>query len=230
MENDANKIMERQLVLFDLGGEVYGVDIAAVHEIIRMQPITRVPKAPFYVEGVINLRGKVIPVVDMRKRFGLAKVEQTKDNRIVVVDSSGQNIGIIVDAVTEVLRIPADSVETPSEIITTTDSDYLLGIAKRDDTMIILLDLDKVLSMAVNASQEITANEQAESTISTQESANIKEAVNESEKVKEIFQQVNETEELKEEQPAELNLDEDIENSEKEGKAKSKKEAVGTKN
>jgi purine-binding chemotaxis protein CheW len=218
-------------VLFDLGGEVYGVDIAAVHEIIRMQPITRVPKAPFYVEGVINLRGKVIPVVDMRKRFGLAKVEQTKDNRIVVVDSSGQNIGIIVDAVTEVLRIPADSVETPSEIITTTDSDYLLGIAKRDDTMIILLDLDKVLSMAVidTSSQEIITNEQAESTISTHESASTKEAVNESEKVKEIFQQVDETEELKEKQPVELNLDENIENTEQEGKTKSKKEVIGAK-
>jgi purine-binding chemotaxis protein CheW len=218
-------IIERQLVLFDLGGEVYGVDIASVHEIIRMQPITKVPKAPFFVEGVINLRGKVIPVVDMRRRFGLAKVEQTKDNRIVVVDSSGQNIGIIVDAVTEVLRIPADSVETPSEIITTTDSDYLLGIAKRDDTMIILLDLDKVLSMAVDACQEIVTNEPVGSTISAQESSDIKEAVIEANKVKKIFQQADETEEIEEEQPAELNM-ESVENSEEKEMAKLKKEAV----
>jgi purine-binding chemotaxis protein CheW len=218
-------IIERQLVLFDLGGEVYGVDIASVHEIIRMQPITKVPKAPFFVEGVINLRGKVIPVVDMRRRFGLAKVEQTKDNRIVVVDSSGQNIGIIVDAVTEVLRIPADSVETPSEIITTTDSDYLLGIAKRDDTMIILLDLDKVLSMAVDACQEIVTNEPVGSTISAQESSDINEAVIEANKVKKIFQQADETEEIEEEQPAELNM-ESVENSEEKEMAKLKKEAV----
>lgn len=139
-------VIERQLVLFDLGGEVYGVDIAAVHEIIQMQPITRVPKAPFFVEGVINLRGKVIPVVDMRRRFGLEKVEHTKDNRIVVVDVNNTTIGIIVDAVTEVLRIPADVVEHASEIITSNaDSDYLMGIAKLDNKMVILLDLNKVL-------------------------------------------------------------------------------------
>jgi purine-binding chemotaxis protein CheW len=225
MENDANKIMERQLVLFDLGGEVYGVDIAAVHEIIRMQPITRVPKAPFYVEGVINLRGKVIPVVDMRKRFGLAKVEQTKDNRIVVVDSSGQNIGIIVDAVTEVLRIPADSVETPSEIITTTDSDYLLGIAKRDETMIILLDLDKVLSMASDSSQELKIQEQQTGEDTTQESSDSEEAISEAGKVKEIFQQVDENKETEEEQSIELNL-ESGEEPEIDETAKSEQEAV----
>jgi purine-binding chemotaxis protein CheW len=139
-------IVERQLVLFDLGGEVYGVDIASVHEIIRMQPIIKVPKAPFFVEGVINLRGKVIPVVDMRRRFGLDKVDHTKDNRIVVVDVDNTTLGIIVDAVTEVLRIPADAVEHPSDIITAnSDSDYLMGIAKLEDKMVILLDLSKVL-------------------------------------------------------------------------------------
>ena len=153
-------LMERQLVIFDLGGEVYGIDIASVHEIIRMQAITKVPKAPFFVEGIINLRGKVIPVVDMRRRFGLPKVEQTKDNRIVVVDSGGTNTGIIVDAVAEVLRISEDSVEPPSDIITTTDSDYLMGIAKRDSTMIILLDLDKVLSEeAMRAVSNVAAAE-----------------------------------------------------------------------
>jgi len=139
-------LMEKQLVLFELGGEIYGVDISAVFEIIRMQAITRVPKAPFFVEGVINLRGKVIPIVDMRKRFGLPKAEQNKDNRIMVVDSGGQNIGIIVDAVTEVLRISSDSVEPPSDIIVTAAADYLLGIANRDGNMIILLDLQRVLS------------------------------------------------------------------------------------
>lgn len=139
-------MVERQLVLFDLGGEVYGVDIASVHEIIRMQPITKVPKAPFFVEGVINLRGKVIPVVDMRRRFGLESVDHTKDSRIVVVDVHSVTIGIIVDAVTEVLRIPADSVELPSDTITgNTDSDYLMGMAKLENKMVILLDLNRVL-------------------------------------------------------------------------------------
>jgi purine-binding chemotaxis protein CheW len=152
MTRDDKKKLEKELVLFELGKEVYGVDISVVIEIIRMQPITKVPKAPFFVEGVINLRGKVIPIVDMRKRFGLPKAEQNKDNRIMVLDSGGQNIGIIIDAVTEVLRIPSDSVEPPSNIIVSAASDYLLGIAKHDKNMIILLDMERVLSKdGVNA-------------------------------------------------------------------------------
>lgn len=137
---------EQQLVVFDLARESYGVNIGKVSEIIRMQEITKVPRTPEYVEGVINLRGKIIPVIDLRKMFGLVVGEQNKENRTVVVDIGGQNIGIIVDAVTEVLRIASDSVEPPSSVIVTAGSDYLLGIAKLEDKMIILLDLDKVLS------------------------------------------------------------------------------------
>ena len=137
---------EQQLVVFDLASEGYGVDIGAVREIIRMQEITRVPKTPEFVEGVINLRGKVIPVIDLRKRFGLHVAEQNKDNRIVVVDIGKQDIGVIVDAVTEVLRISTDSVEPPTSVITSADSDYLLGIAKLENRLIILLDLESVLS------------------------------------------------------------------------------------
>jgi purine-binding chemotaxis protein CheW len=140
-----NAYTEKQLVLFGLDSEIYGVDISDVHEIIRMQPVTKVPKAPFYVEGIINLRGKVIPVVDIRKRFGLSGVEQTKDSRIVVVDIGGTTIGMIVDEVTEVIRIPSDSIEPPSEIVAAGDSDYLLGIARVDERMVILLDLDRLL-------------------------------------------------------------------------------------
>lgn len=145
MTNDAG-LDERQVALFELGGETYGVDIGSVHEIIQMQPITRVPKAPFFVEGVINLRGKVIPVVDMGKRFGLEKADRTKNNRIVVVDINGTTIGIIVDAVTEVLRIPNSAIEPASSIVTAGDTDYLQGIAKLGDRMFILLDLGRVLS------------------------------------------------------------------------------------
>ena len=137
---------EKQLVVFDLATEAYGVDIGAVREIIRMQDITRVPKCPEFVEGIINLRGSVIPVVDLRKRFNLTVSEQSKDNRIVVVDIVGRDIGVIVDAVNEVLRIQGDSVAPPSSVITTTDSAFLLGIVKLDSSLIILLDLEKVLS------------------------------------------------------------------------------------
>ena len=110
---------EQQLVSFDLATESYGVDIGAVREIIRLQEITNVPRTPEFVEGVINLRGKVIPVVDLRKRFGLPVGDQSAENRIVVVDIGGQDIGVIVDAVNEVLRIFTDSVEPPSSVITT---------------------------------------------------------------------------------------------------------------
>ncbi len=138
---------ERQLVVFDLATEAYGVDINTVREIIRMQEITAVPRAPDFVEGVINIRGKITPVIDLRKRFGLEVTEQTQSSRIVVVDIRGQDIGMVVDAVTEVLRIPADSVEPCSSVVTTDQSDYLMGIAKLDPRLIILLDLEKVLTV-----------------------------------------------------------------------------------
>ncbi len=142
---------EKQLVVFDLAAEAYGVDISSVREIIRMQEITQVPRTPEFVEGVINLRGKVIPVVDLRKRFGFEAEEATKDTRIVVVDIGGQDIGVVVDAVTEVLRVSADAVEPPSSVITTADSEYLLGIVKLSTRLIILLDLQQALSSIESA-------------------------------------------------------------------------------
>lgn len=136
----------QQLVIFSLADESYGVDISAVSEIIRLQEITKVPRTPTFVEGVINLRGKVIPVVNLRTIFYLPVGEQTQESRIVVVDIGGQHTGIMVDEVTEVLRIAADAVEPPSSMIASADSNYLLGIAKVEDKMITLLDMEKVLS------------------------------------------------------------------------------------
>ena len=137
---------EQQLVVFDLATEGYGIDIGAVREIIRVQDITKVPGVPNFVEGVINLRSKVIPVVNLRKRFALPVADESQDNRIVVVDIGSQDIGVVVDAVTEVLRIAPDSFEPPTPVITGNDSDYLLGLAKLDGRMIILVDLERVLS------------------------------------------------------------------------------------
>ena len=136
---------ETQLVVFDLASEFYGVDIGDVREIIRMQNVTRVPGTPAYMEGVTNLRGKVVPVVDLRKRLSLKVKQQTKESRIVVVDIGGKDVGVIVDGVTEVLRIPMASVEPPSQMIANSDSAYIRGIAKLGDKLVILLDLDKVL-------------------------------------------------------------------------------------
>lgn len=159
MDNSVTAIQgddERQLVVFDLADEAYGVNIGSVREIIRMQEITKVPRTPDYVEGVINLRGKVIPVIDMRKRFGFPVAERTKDTRIVVIDIGGADIGATVDAVTEVLRLGADSIEPPSAVITTADSDYLLGIAKLETRLIILLDLQRALAVDAMAAVQST--------------------------------------------------------------------------
>lgn len=139
--------MEHQLVIFKLAGENYGVEIAAVEGIIKMQAITKMPHTPPFVEGVTNLRGAVLPVIDMRKRFGVTVQAETKDTRIVVVEIDGLTVGMIVDAVNEVLRVPAEDIEPPSPMVTTIDSAFITGIAKVADRLIILLDLRKILAV-----------------------------------------------------------------------------------
>jgi len=137
---------EIQIVVFDLSSEHYGVDISDVREIMRMQKITRVPGAYSFVEGVINLRGKVLPVIDLRKRLGLNVTEHTKESRIVVIDITACEIGVIVDAVSEVLRIPRSSIEPAASVINHANSSYLRGIAKLPDKLILLIDSNKALS------------------------------------------------------------------------------------
>ncbi len=145
--------MEHQLVVFDLANEHYGVDIAAVEGIIKIQPITVVPHTPAFVEGVTNLRGEVLPVIDLRKRFDLpANTARGKDTRIVVVEIDGKKVGMVVDAVSEVLRVADEAIEPPSPIVTTVDSAFIRGIAKVDDRLIILVELSKVLSTDEQAS------------------------------------------------------------------------------
>lgn len=124
LETATVELDEKQLVIFDLAEETYGVDIGSVREIIRIQEITKVPRTPEFVEGVINLRGKVIPVIALRKRFRFHQAEATKDTRIVVVDIGGTDIGVVVDAVTEVLRLSGDAVEPPTGVITTADPKF----------------------------------------------------------------------------------------------------------
>ena len=137
---------ERQLVVFQLGAELYGVEISRVHEIIRLQAVTRVPRTPTFVEGVINLRGKVIPVVDLRRRFGLPAAEHTRASRIVVVEIGDQVVGIIVDGVSEVLRVSSGTIEPPSPVVAGLDSEYIHGIAKLPERLVILLDLERILA------------------------------------------------------------------------------------
>jgi len=135
-----------QLVTFHIGNEEFGVEILKVQEIIRTMAITRVPKAPDFVEGVINLRGKVIPIIDLRKRFGMAVQEHDKHTRIIVIEINAVIIGFVVDSVSEVLRIPSGTVEPPPPIISGIESEYISGVGKLPDRLLILLDLDRLLS------------------------------------------------------------------------------------
>lgn len=160
MTATSNVMNEIQLVVFDLASEHYGVDISDVREIMRMQNITKVPGAIDCVEGVINLRGKVLPVLDLRKRLDLKVAENTEDSRIVIVDIETGQIGVIVDAVTEVLRVENSCIDPPSTMIAHGDADYLKGIAKLGDRLIILLDLHKLLSQkAISAALQQTADD-----------------------------------------------------------------------
>ncbi|MFH1687606.1 MAG: chemotaxis protein CheW [bacterium] len=141
-----------QLVSFNIGSEEYGVDILKVQEINRMVEITRVPQAPHYVEGVINLRGKVIPIIDLRKRFNLEVKEYDKNTRIVVVDISGNIMGMIVDSVSEVLRLPLGTIEPPPDMVAGVNSEFIRGVAKLEDRLLIFLDLSKVIDASEVAS------------------------------------------------------------------------------
>jgi purine-binding chemotaxis protein CheW len=134
-----------QLVSFHVGDEEFGLDILRVQEIIRIQPLTRVPNLPDYIDGVINLRGKVIPVIGLRKRLGLDKQSADKRTRIVVVDVHGQVLGFVVDSVSEVLRIHTDTVEATPRL-GKVDRDYISGVGKLDSRLLLLLDLEQLMS------------------------------------------------------------------------------------
>ncbi|MDL2285674.1 chemotaxis protein CheW [Desulfovibrio sp. OttesenSCG-928-F07] len=135
-----------QLVTFSIGEEEFGVDILVVSEIIRTMEITKVPRAEEFVEGVINLRGKVIPIIDLRRRFSLVSKEYDKNTRIIVIEISNMIVGFVVDSVSEVLRIPSSTVEPPPAVVAGVDSEYISGVGKLHDRLLILLDLDKLLS------------------------------------------------------------------------------------
>ncbi|HUA16177.1 MAG TPA: chemotaxis protein CheW [Verrucomicrobiae bacterium] len=138
---------ELQLVSFHVGGEEFGLDILRVQEIIRLQPLTRVPNSPEFVEGVMNLRGKIIPVVALRRRFGLESLPPDKQTRIVVVETKGSILGFIVDAVSEVLRIPAETLEPPPRL-GKVDREYVSAVGKLQGRLLILLDVDRLMNDA----------------------------------------------------------------------------------
>lgn len=138
-----------QIVSFRVGSEEFGLDILRVQEIIRHQHLTRVPNSPDFVDGVINLRGQVIPVIALRKRFGVELSPQDNQARIVVLEVQGMVLGFIVDSVPEVLRIPASAMVAPPRF-GKVEREYVSGVAKLHDRLLILLDVDRILSGPVS--------------------------------------------------------------------------------
>ena len=154
---------EIQLVVFTLkqGDMVceYGVPITKVQEIITMAKPTKLPQAPAFVEGIINLRGKIIPIIDLKKRFQMGSSEFTTETRSVVVEVAGQTVGIIVDEVSEVLRISEDNIESAPAIVGGIAADYLTGVGKIDGRLLVLLDMDKILNEGERAELVIVGNQ-----------------------------------------------------------------------
>ncbi|PLY11674.1 MAG: chemotaxis protein CheW [Desulfuromonas sp.] len=137
---------EIQLACFRIGTELYGLDIMRIREIIRPQKLTAVPRAPTFIEGVINLRGVVIPVVDMRRRFGQEIPPENRHNRVIICNVIGKILGLMVDEVVEVRRYTRDDVQPAPQFLKGPGAEFFLGVCRRDDELIMVLDLEKILS------------------------------------------------------------------------------------
>jgi purine-binding chemotaxis protein CheW len=145
---------ELHIVGFQVGRETYGVPITSLHEIVRVPEITAVPDAPDYMEGVINLRGKIVSVIDLRKRFGEAKVALNRRNRILVVEHGGRLSGLIVDSASEVIKIPAADVEPSPTALQDGGLNCVTGLGKYHGRLIVLLDMAKLLESDVAQKEE----------------------------------------------------------------------------
>jgi purine-binding chemotaxis protein CheW len=135
-----------QLISFSIGDEDFGVDIQTVKEVIKYREITSLPKAPAFVKGIINLRGDVIPIIDLRERFGMEQKEYSNMTRIIVVEVDGRSIGTVVDSVSHVIRIESEQIEPPPPCVGKISADYIRGIGKVGEKLIVLLRIDKILT------------------------------------------------------------------------------------
>jgi purine-binding chemotaxis protein CheW len=153
----AEVVPQAQIVVFRIGGEEFGVDVFSVLEILRHQPVTAVPRAPAFVEGVIDVRGTLIPLVDLRKRFELEEAPVDGQTRIVVTQFGEERLGLVVDAVSEVLRVPESAISEPPAYVRGLAAEYVRGMARLEGRLVVLLDIERILS-----SQERIELEKAE--------------------------------------------------------------------
>jgi purine-binding chemotaxis protein CheW len=135
-----------QLISFSIGDEEFGVDIHTVKEVIKYREITSLPKAPAFVKGIINLRGDVIPIIDLRERFGMDRIEYSNMTRIIVVEVDGRSIGTVVDSVSHVIRIDSGQIEPPPPCVGKISADYIRGIGKVGERLVVLLRINKILT------------------------------------------------------------------------------------
>jgi purine-binding chemotaxis protein CheW len=143
MENDIHEI---QVACFRLGEDLYAVDIMRIREIIRPQKLASLPKAPVFMEGVLNLRGAVIPVVDLRKRFDMPSREDDRNRRLLILALAGRTLGIVVDEVTEVITVPVANIKPPPQVTHGVGAEYLVGVCLVEDDLVMLLDPDRLLN------------------------------------------------------------------------------------
>lgn len=141
-----DEILEIQVACFRLGDDLYAVDIMRIREIIRPQKLTLLPRTPAFVEGIINLRGAVIPVIDMRRRFGLPPSPIVHTSRLLIVTIAEQLVGLVVDDVTEVLTVPVRDIKPPPKVAGGVGAEYLIGICLAKESLLMLLNLDKILT------------------------------------------------------------------------------------
>jgi purine-binding chemotaxis protein CheW len=136
-----------QIVVFGIGQELYGVGIEAVHEIVKVPEITAVPDAPAFLEGMINLRGRILPVINLRRRLRLPAAARGKATRVLITESGGRTVGLLVDSVSEVLKVPSESLEPPPEIIVSVGVEYIAGVVKQAEKLVTILDFAKIFNI-----------------------------------------------------------------------------------
>ncbi len=145
VQTDANEL--RQFISFSVGDEEYGLELLRVKEVIRIREITWLPKAPTFVKGIINLRGDVIPIIDLRDKFGLPAKENTAMTRVIVVEVESRLMGMVVDSASQVVRIPADQIDPPPPVLGGFSQEFITGVGKMEDKLVILLNIDAILTV-----------------------------------------------------------------------------------
>jgi len=146
-----------QIISFRVGAEDYGLELANVKEVIRMRDVTWLPKAPPFIKGIINLRGKVIPIVDLRCKFGLESAEQTAATRVIVVEVKEKLMGMVVDSASQVMRVPTDQIDPPPLVVGYLSREYISGVAKLDDKLVILMDIKRIFTAEEAAAVSMSA-------------------------------------------------------------------------